>query len=231
MKDGILIINKPRGITSHDAVDAVRRKLGMRRVGHAGTLDPLATGVLVILVGRSTRLFSTFSRCDKEYEAVLRLGLKTSSGDTDGAVLEERPFEGITGEMIEEAFRKYTGELLQTPPMVSAIKHKGKKLYELARKGIEVARAARKIKIEELRMLWYRPPDIGFLLACSSGTYVRTLAEDVAAELGTAGCICELTRTRVGPFELREAIRLEDVTEEAVLTERGTGCWKERYAG
>ena len=216
MKEGIIVVNKPGGLTSHDVVDIVRRKLSIRRVGHAGTLDPLATGVLVILVGKSTRLFNTLSRLDKEYRATLHLGVKTTTGDSDGKTVETRECPAdITADRVREVFQKYVGELMQTPPMVSAVKHKGKKLYELARKGIEVERSPRRISIRTLRLLRFNPPDIEFLLVCSSGTYVRQLAEDVAADLGCVGCICELERTRVGEFSLREAVELDDIGKTA----------------
>ncbi len=209
--DGIIIVDKPSGMTSHDVVAIVRRTLRFKRVGHAGTLDPLATGVLVILVGKSTQLFNKFVAFDKAYDATLKLGVKTHSADIQGEVLSERPFDGITRAMVEASFRKFTGLIDQVPPMVSAVKHKGERLYKLARKGVEVERAPRQVRIDTLQLLEFAPPLVKFSLACSKGTYVRQVADDVGEDLGCGACITEIRRTLVGPFTIKEAVRLEDV--------------------
>lgn len=224
MYNGIVVINKSQGMTSHDVVEQARRILRMRRVGHAGTLDPLATGVLVLLLGQSTKSFNRFLRFDKEYRAVLLLGTKTSTGDIEGKVLDTAAYEGITEDALREAFSRHTGQIQQVPPMVSAIKYKGRKLYELARKGIEVERAPRTIRVDELRLLAFDPPRIEFVLVCSSGTYVRTLAEDIARELGTFGCVERLERTRVGPFDIRDAVTLDALSADSIRQERGLLC-------
>ena len=209
--EGIIIVDKPSGMTSHDVVAKVRRILNTKRVGHAGTLDPLATGVLVILVGPATRLFDKFVGFDKAYLATMRLGLKTHSADIQGNVLEEKPFAGIDQKAVEKVFARFTGEIEQVPPMVSAVKHKGERLYKLARKGISVDRPARKIRIDVLKVVDFAPPCVQFFLDCSKGTYVRQVAEDVGDVLGCGACITEIRRTKVGPFTIESAVKLEDL--------------------
>lgn len=214
---GIVLVNKPAGITSHDVVGFVRRVFGMRRVGHAGTLDPMATGVLVILLGPSTKLFDKFSAFDKSYRATLRLGVTTDTADIMGQVLRERFFEGIDEEAIRKVFLQFTGEIQQKPPMVSAVKHQGERLYKLARQGKQVERSARKVRIDELKLLQCRLPDVEFLMSCSKGTYVRQLAEDIGEVLGCGACISQIERTRVGPFDIRDAVRLENLNEDHIF--------------
>ena len=211
--EGIIVVDKPSGMTSHDVVAIIRRKLKQKRVGHAGTLDPLATGVLVILVGPSTRLFDKFVAFDKGYGATLKLGVKTHSADIQGEVLLERPYDGVTRAMVEASFKKFTGVIDQVPPMVSAVKHKGERLYKLARQGITVERPARQIRIDKLDLISFEPPFVAFHLDCSKGTYVRQVAEDVGEDLGCGACITEIRRTKVGPFTINEAVKLDDVNE------------------
>jgi len=214
--EGIVVVNKPQGLTSHDVVDRARRKFRMKRIGHAGTLDPLATGVLVLLVGRGTKLFSKFEGFDKAYKATLILGTKTSTADIQGKVIEQRPFEQFTRDKVEEILPEFVGEIEQIPPMVSAIKYKGKKLYELARKGIEVERQPRQIVIRKLEMEGFELPRVKIFLECSKGTYVRQLAEDIGTRLGTVACIAEIQRTQVGPFHIHDAVTLDELTPEHV---------------
>ena len=214
---GIVLINKPDGITSHDVVAYVRRTFKMRRVGHAGTLDPMATGVLVILLGNSTKLFDKFVAFDKTYRATLRLGLKTTTADIMGQTLIERPFAGIDEEAVKKVFIQFTGEIEQKPPMVSAVKHQGERLYKIARQGKEVDRVARLVRIHELRILESRLPDVEFLMSCSKGTYVRQLAEDVGEVLGCGACISQIERTKVGPFDIKDAVTLENLNEGHIL--------------
>lgn len=211
MINGILIVNKPGGLTSHDVVREVRRKFKMRQVGHAGTLDPLATGVLIMLLGKTTKLFNKLVGLDKAYRATLVLGMTTDSADIEGKVIKELPYEDVTRAHVEEAFRKFTGEIDQVPPMVSAIKMHGQKLYQLARKGIEVKRQPRRIKIHCLRLEDFHPPHVRFYLECSKGTYVRQLAEDIGNDLGCGACIAQIERTRVGSFTIEEAVNVEDI--------------------
>jgi tRNA pseudouridine55 synthase len=214
---GIVLINKPEGITSHDVVGFVRRKFKMRRVGHAGTLDPMATGVLIVLLGDSTKLFNKFVAFDKTYKATLRLGLKTTTADIMGKTLIERPYEAIDEGAIRKAFGQFVGEIQQKPPMVSAVKHKGERLYKIARQGIVVERTARTVRIDELRILQCRPPEVEFLMSCSKGTYVRQLAEDIGEVLGCGACISQIERTKVGPFEIKDAVTLENLNEDRII--------------
>ncbi len=216
MINGILIVNKPMGLTSHDVVKEVRRKFKMRQVGHAGTLDPLATGILIMLLGKTTKLFNKFVGLDKAYRATLVLGTTTDSADIQGKVMKTLPYEHVTRVRAEEVFKKFTGEMNQIPPMVSAIKRQGKKLYQLARKGIEVKREARKIKVHCLRLEGFHPPHVEFYLECSKGTYVRQLAEDIGKDLGCGACIAQIERTRVGSFTMEEAVNIEDIDESHI---------------
>jgi tRNA pseudouridine55 synthase len=219
--EGIAIINKPAGITSHDVVSRVRRIFNMRRVGHAGTLDPLATGVLVILLGKSTKLFDKFVAYDKAYAATLRLGTQTTSADITGTIIEQKPFEDITEDQVTETLKQFVGESDQFPPMVSAVKFKGERLYKLARKGVVVDRPSRRIRIDALQLVEFKLPEVKFYLECSKGTYVRTLAEDVGQRLGCGACITQIERTKVGPFVIEDAVKLEDLNEGHVRNWRG----------
>jgi tRNA pseudouridine55 synthase len=216
MNEGIVIINKPNGLTSHDVVMKVRNKLGLRRVGHAGTLDPLATGVLVMLLGKSTKLFNEFVTFDKAYQATLILGTSTDSADIHGKIIQHLPYEQVTQKQVENVFKKFVGEIEQIPPMVSAIKIGGKKLYKLARKGIGVQRHPRKIKIHCLRLQEFKAPEVKFFIECSKGTYVRQVAEDVGKALGCGACISQIERTMVGTFSIEDAVNLEDFNESHI---------------
>jgi len=217
MMEGVVLVNKPAGITSHDVVGFVRRTFKMRRVGHAGTLDPMATGVLVILLGGSTKLFDKFVAFDKTYRATLRLGLKTSTADIMGQALLERPYDGICIENIKDVFKQFTGDIEQKPPMVSAVKHQGERLYKIARQGKKVDRVARLVRVYELRILQCHPPDVEFLMSCSKGTYVRQLAEDVGEVLGCGACISQIERTKVGPFDIKDTVAMENLNEGHIL--------------
>jgi tRNA pseudouridine55 synthase len=213
MKEGLLIIDKPSGVTSHDVVDIARKKLRMKRIGHSGTLDPVATGVLVLLVGKATKLFSKFVFFDKEYEATLQLGVVTSSGDSQGSVIAQKDTAHITEADVRRIFATFVGERAQVPPMVSAIKHKGERLYELARRGIEVDRKPRPIKIYYLTITRLALPEIDFLVKCSKGTYIRRLGEEIGEVLGVGGFISRIRRVSLGPFSIKDAVKIEDVHE------------------
>lgn len=215
-KQGIVIINKPAGITSHDVVSRVRRTFQMRQVGHAGTLDPMATGVLVLLLGKSTKLFDQFVAFDKSYRATMRLGLKTTTADIMGQIIEQKPYDGIDRGRVEAAFARFTGDIEQKPPMVSAVKHKGERLYKIARTGLEVERTARKVRIDTLDVLRFQLPEVEFLMECSKGTYVRQLAEDVGDVLGCGACISQIERTKVGPFDSAQSVTLEELNENHI---------------
>lgn len=213
MKDGILLIDKPAGVTSHDIVEIARKKLKIKKVGHSGTLDPVATGILVLLVGKDTKLFSKFVYFDKEYEATLHLGVVTSTGDSQGRILSQRDPSSLGEDEIRGTFMQFIGERDQIPPMVSAIKYHGKRLYELARQGIEVNRKARRIRIYDLQISRLCLPEIDFYVKCTKGTYIRRLGEEIGEKLGVGGFISRIRRISLGPFHVREAIRIEDIDE------------------
>jgi len=232
--DGILIIDKPVGLTSHDVVARLRRILKTKRIGHTGTLDPFATGVLVMLVGKATRLAQFLDRDAKEYEAVIRFGFETDTGDGTGrqkAKGERRKAEELKIEDIENVLASFRGEIEQTPPMYSAKKVDGKKLYELARKGIEIERKPVKVSIYELETIERertqknieeetedRKPktkDYALRVASSAGTYIRTLAEDIGRKIGVGAHLAELRRTRAGRFGLSKAVTIEVLEEIA----------------
>ena len=211
MANGILIIDKPQDWTSHDVVAKCRRVLHERRVGHAGTLDPMATGVLPVFVGRATRAVEFAAGSDKEYLAGLRLGVRTDTQDTTGTVLEERP---VTADRaaLEAVLEGFRGEILQVPPMYSALKVKGQKLYELARKGLEVERAPRPVTIHALEVVeQVSESEFRLRVACSKGTYVRTLCHDIGAKLGCGGAMYALRRVRACGFGEADAMPLETV--------------------
>jgi len=206
---GIIIVNKPEGWTSHDIVAKLRRILGERRIGHGGTLDPMATGVLPVFVGRATRAVEFMENADKEYIAALRLGISTDTQDITGNVLSEKT-ANVSREELEAVLDKFRGDIEQLPPMYSAIKVDGKKLYEYARKGAEIERKTRKITIHELEIAGQRE-DGDFLLrvVCSKGTYIRALCSDIGDALGCGGAMSALVRSRAGAYRIGEAHRME----------------------
>ncbi len=212
-REGIILVDKPKGITSHDVVDIVRRRLKIKKVGHAGTLDPLAQGLLIILVGKCTKLFSKFSGLDKEYSGVLKLGEVTATGDSQGEVTQRKEWTQINEDRIREAFSLFIGEIEQVPPMVSALRVGGKRLYKLARRGIVVERTPRRIKIHSLEILKIDLPFVEFRLHCSKGTYVRKLAEDIGEKLGCGAHMVKILRLSIGSFKLGKAIALDDINE------------------
>lgn len=206
---GILFLDKPQGITSHDVVDCVRRALGLKRVGHAGTLDPMATGMLIILVGQATRTSQFLMGLDKTYVGTLKLGETTDSHDADGQITQTRPAEGITPDKVTEVMKTFLGDQYQTPPMFSAKKQGGQTLYKLARQGIEVEREPRFIRINELKVLNIALPSVEFEVTCSKGTYIRTLAHDVGEKLGCGAHLTALRRTAIDKFGADLMIPLE----------------------
>ncbi|MCX7819816.1 MAG: tRNA pseudouridine(55) synthase TruB [Kiritimatiellae bacterium] len=209
--DGVLLVNKPRGWTSHDVVAAVRRRFRLRKVGHGGTLDPMATGLLVLLIGRATRLAERFMSADKAYAGTFRLGVETDTEDADGRVIAERDPGGVTEAAVRAALARRTGDLWQTPPMISAIKHAGQPLYKLARRGTVIERRPRLIHIYEFSLVEFVPPRVRFYLRCTKGTYVRTLCADVGRELGCGAYLEELTRTQSGELTVEAAAPLDDI--------------------
>lgn len=210
--DGFLIIDKPTGLTSHDAVNFVRRKFKMKQVGHAGTLDPMATGILIILLGRWTKSFSQFVNFDKEYLVTVNLSAVTSTGDAEGKILKEFDYSKVKLGDVQRVLKDFIGEINQVPPMVSAIKKGGKRLYEFAREGIELERKPRLILIKDIELLKFYPPSVDFKVTCSKGTYIRSLCEDIGKSLGCGGYETSLRRTRVGEFNINQAVPLEEVS-------------------
>jgi len=206
--DGIVIVDKPAGWTSQDVVAKLRGVFRTRRIGHGGTLDPMATGVLPVFVGRATRGVEFFEHAEKTYETVLCLGITTDTEDITGTVLEEKD-AFVTGEQLEKVLEQFRGEILQVPPMYSALKVNGQKLYELARKGKEVERKPRPITIHELTLLGMESDGIRLRVRCSKGTYIRTLCKDIGQALGCGGCMKQLRRVSAGEYTADEAVALE----------------------
>ena len=205
---GIVIVDKPAGWTSQDVTARLRRVFGTRRIGHGGTLDPMATGVLPVFVGRATRGVEFFEHADKTYEAVLRLGTVTDTQDSTGTVLEKRPIT-VTEAEFRDILPKFTGKIAQVPPMYSAIKVDGKKLYELARAGKEIERKPREITIFSLDLLEFTGETAKIRVHCSKGTYIRTLCHDIGAALGCGGCMEALRRTAAGEYTLADSVELD----------------------
>lgn len=216
MTSGVIVFDKPEGWTSHDAVDAFRKRLNTRRIGHLGTLDPAATGVLVLAVGEALKLIS-FAKGDKLYEAVVELGQATDTGDREGRVIAQQPPPPIEKENVEKAVLDLERLREQIPPMFSAKKIKGKKLYQWARKGYIVDRPAQPIRVHEARLLDFQLPCIRLRLHCSAGTYVRALAEELGKRLGTCAHLARLRRLRVGTFSLEEAVSWSSVSRDDSL--------------
>lgn len=214
--EGVLVVDKPGGMTSHDVVNRVRRVAGTRRVGHAGTLDPLATGVLLVCVGRATRLVEYLVGQPKTYVTTVRLGQATNTYDGDGEVVVERPFTHITPSLITQSLDSFRGTIQQKPPMYSAIKKDGQPLYKLARQGKEVDVPAREVTIDDLRLLAVNLPEVELTMTCSSGTYVRSLAHDLGEVLGCGGHVVRLRRTAVGDFTVAQAVELDSLTRDNV---------------
>lgn len=218
MMDGIINVYKEKGYTSHDVVAKMRGILRMKKIGHTGTLDPEAEGVLPVCLGKGTKLCDMLTDKSKTYRAVLLLGLETDTQDTTGQVLRETPVE-VTEEAVREAVMSFLGDYNQIPPMYSALKVNGKKLYELARAGKEVERQARPVEILELRVEEIRLPRVTMTVSCSKGTYIRTLCYDIGRKLGCGGCMESLLRTRVDRFILADSLKLSDIER---LRDEGT---------
>ena len=210
--NGIVIVDKPEGWTSQDVTARLRRVFNTRRIGHGGTLDPMATGVLPVFVGRATRGVEFFEHAEKTYETVLRLGLTTDTEDISGTVLSEQD-AFVTGEELEAVLQKFRGEIMQVPPMYSALKINGQKLVDLARKGKEVERQPRPITIHELTLLGMEADGIHLRVRCSKGTYIRTLCKDIGEALGCGGCMAALRRVTAGEYTIEESVPLQTLLE------------------
>lgn len=223
MIHGVINIYKEKGYTSHDVVAKLRGIVGQRKIGHTGTLDPDAQGVLPVCLGKATKLCDMLTDKDKTYEAVMLLGVSTDSQDASGQILEEKDTQSLTVEMVEKAVMSFTGEYDQIPPMFSALKVNGKKLYELAREGKEVERKPRRVTIHDIKILEMELPRVRMEVSCSKGTYIRTLCHDIGQMLGCGGCMEALLRTRVERFTIEESITLDEVRalkEENRLSEK-----------
>lgn len=212
LMNGIVIVDKPQGWTSQDVTARLRRVFGTRRIGHGGTLDPMATGVLPVFVGRATRGVEFFEHAEKTYETVLRLGLTTDTEDVTGTVLTEQPWN-VTEEQVEAVLKTFRGEIQQIPPMYSALKVNGQKLCDLARRGKAVERQPRPITIHELVFLGFAEEGLRLRVRCSKGTYIRTLCKDIGEALGCGGCMAALRRVTAGEYTIEEAVPLQELLD------------------
>ena len=223
MQSGVLIIDKPEGITSHDVVAKVRKALHTKKVGHTGTLDPLATGVLVVCVEKATKLVQYLTCENKTYEVQMKLGVKSDTGDITGNIIEtdaniSEKLDALTLEKINETLNTFLGAQKQVPPMYSAIKVNGKKLYEYAREGVEIEREERDIEIHSIENVSFENDILKYTVSCSKGTYVRSLCEDIAEKLGTCGTMTALRRIVTGEFEIKDSIQIEEISEEKIIS-------------
>jgi tRNA pseudouridine55 synthase len=209
--EGVLLVDKPSGLTSHDVVYHLRRKLQMKKIGHAGTLDPMATGLLVMLIGKATRISQYLISVDKVYEGEATLGVVTDSQDAQGEVMETRPVPALTEAQVRETMKSFLGDQYQMPPMHSAIKIGGVPLYKMARKGEEIEREPRFIRISSFELTSFALPKLGFTVHCTKGTYVRTIANDLGNKLGSGAHLSALRRTGSGKFNISQCMPLEQI--------------------
>ncbi len=224
--DAIFNVLKPPGMTSHDVIGFLRRALQTKKIGHGGTLDPDAAGVLPVFAGTATRLLEFAMSGSKQYIAEFTLGVQTDTGDDGGRIIKELPVPKLTEESVRRILERFTGQQMQLPPMYSALKVKGQKLYELARRGVEVERQPRPIEIYKLELLRLTPPYLTVAVECSKGTYIRVLGEDLAAALGTCGTMSFLLRTQVGEYTLNETCTLQEIAADPA----GCACAPETAA-
>ncbi len=212
--DIVINLNKPKGITSQDAVTAVKKILNVKKAGHSGTLDPSATGILLVCVDKATKLASYFSSLDKEYIAVMKLGEATDTQDSCGNIIEKADKVNVQEDEIKNALKLFKGRTLQKPPMFSALKHKGQPLYKFARKGVDIPREPREVHIRRIELLKIYLPFVSFRVLCSKGTYVRTLCDDIGRKLGTFAHLSELERSAIGPFGIKDAVSLDEIQDQ-----------------
>jgi tRNA pseudouridine55 synthase len=212
---GVLLVDKPQGMTSHDIVARMRRVFRIKKIGHAGTLDPMATGLLLILVGKATKVSQFLMSMDKEYTGTVKLGEATDSQDADGEIVETKPVPELTQVDVEKEMATFMGDQYQTPPMFSAKKVNGQKLYKLARQGKTIEREARVIHVSRYDILDFSLPEVSIIVGSSKGTYIRTLAHDLGERLGCGGHLCALRRTQVGKFRIEDANTLEEIENMA----------------
>ena len=218
--NGILLVDKPAGLTSHDVVDRIRHAAGMRRIGHTGTLDPAATGLLVLCLGPATRLSEHLTGLDKVYEGAMRLGIVTDSYDLDGKVVATSEVPELDITAIQSACDRFSGDIRQVPPMVSAVKVGGERLYKIARQGVTVEREARPVTVREFCALSYTPPDVVIRVRCTRGTYVRSLCHDVGQVLGCGAVLACLRRTFVGPHSVEQALPVDGFANQQDVAAR-----------
>ncbi len=209
--DGLLLFDKPKGWTSHDAVDFFRSRLGVKKVGHAGTLDPAATGLLVMLMGAWTKKSVELTGLDKEYTGSIRLGTETDSQDLEGKIIRQSEVGEYSDGLIREQLKSFEGDLTFIPPVYSAIKVGGKRAHALARSGQAVVMEPRQVRIDHVELLRYEKPEVYFVLKCSKGTYVRSVAALLGEKLGCGGTLSSLIRTKIGPYDLKDALKEDDV--------------------
>lgn len=214
MADGFLLVNKPPGPTSHDVVEELRLLTKIREIGHAGTLDPLAEGLLILLLGDFTKKSQDFMKLSKEYRATLRLGLESDSHDVEGEITLKKEFAIPLREDVEGVLEKFRGKIKQVPPQFSAVKVRGRKAYEEARKGKRVELEARQVTISKLETVWYKFPLLTLDIACSSGTYVRSLARDIGDSLDTGAIVIGLRRVSIGSYHIKDAVELSKITSK-----------------
>lgn len=207
-----ILIDKPFGWTSFHVVHKIRKAVGVKKVGHAGTLDPMATGLLIICTGKKTKEIIKYQELEKTYTGIFTLGKSTPSMDLETGIIEEKPLENITEEKILETKKNFTGQILQTPPMYSAVKHKGKSLYKFARKGKTVKREPREVFISKFIIAKINLPDIFFEISCSKGTYIRVIANDLGMNLGCGAVLSSLRRTKIGNYNVENALSIDDFT-------------------
>jgi len=217
MISGSLLIDKEKGLTSRQEVNNISHLLKEKKAGHIGTLDPFADGLLIVLLGKATKISPFLEGMDKTYMATLKLGSKTDSGDLTGNIIENKDIPSLNKEDLENVFKSFLGKQTQIPPMYSALKVNGKALYKYAREGKEIERKKREITIYELKLLSYENNEITFISKVSKGTYIRTLGEDIAEKLGTVGHLTKLTRLSIGPYSLEQAKKTEDVSESDLI--------------
>ena len=210
---GLILVNKPVGITSFKLVYIIKKKLNVKKVGHCGTLDPLASGLMIVLVGKYTKLQEKFMKQDKVYLATIKLGIRTDSGDLDGKIISQSDYSHIKKIDIKNALNSFIGKISQIPPMYSALKVNGKKLYELARKGITIERKPREITIYNIDFLDFKKDTFSIRIKCSSGTYIRTLAEDIGKKINTDTVLINLVREEIGNYKLSSAINIDDIKQ------------------
>lgn len=219
----MIVVDKKASVTSYGVVDEIKKLLGISKVGHAGTLDPFATGVLLVCTGRATKITRFLMELEKEYVGTIRLGSETETDDLTGKVTSSKEGFWIKREDVEREMSDFLGRILQHPPRVSALKQRGRRLYELARRGATFETEARQVVIHDLRMLAFRFPELDFLVKCSKGTYVRALARDIGKKLGCGAHLRALRRVKIGPFDVKEAITIERL-KDMVETGRNEGC-------